>query len=85
LFLNIIIYFNLFKFHHFLRSLSEQGSCLSDAKGALTLEFEAEYGKYSLPGRFYTIDQQCQFIFGSFSRFCNGVSVFIKFLLLFVF
>ena len=48
--------------------------CLSNIPGGLSVEFNKVYGDEYLPGKTYSIDQQCKLIWGTLSHFCNGVS-----------
>ena len=53
--------------------MTDDGACLSNAPGQLQQEYESVYGKYTLPGQIFSIDEQCKFIFGKLSFFCKGV------------
>ena len=57
------------------RDLTEQGSCLSKAPGQLQQEFESVYGKNTLPGRIFSVDEQCRLIYGKLSFYCKGVRI----------
>ena len=57
------------------RDLTEQGSCLSKAPGQLQQEFESVYGTKTLPGQFFSVDEQCKLIHGSLSFYCKGVKL----------
>ena len=50
---------------------------MSDKPGQLSVDFTKAYGN-TLAGQQFSIDQQCQFIFGPTSHFCNGVSIFFN-------
>jgi hypothetical protein len=70
------------------RNVSDNANCLSDIPKTASSYISTYYKtqiietqnsnvneKYNiLPGQDYDADQQCKLIFGSFSRFCNGVS-----------
>jgi hypothetical protein len=58
--------------------LTEQGECLSKGPGQLQQQFEAVYGNDSLPGQFFSVDEQCKLIRGPLSFYCKGVRLEIK-------
>jgi hypothetical protein len=53
--------------------LTEQGTCLSKGPGQLQEQFKATYGNDSLPGRYFSADEQCKLIRGPLSFYCKGV------------
>ena len=57
--------------------MTVRGSCLSKAPGQRQLqqEFESVYGKNTLPGRIFSVDEQCKLIWGKLSFYCKGVKV----------
>ena len=57
------------------RNLTVRGLCLSKAPGQLQKEFESVYGTRTLPGQFFSVDEQCKFIWGKLSFYCKGVKV----------
>ena len=56
---------------YILRTITTAGQCLLNipAQAANSLYNATQY-----PGQCYSLDQQCQLIFGLNSRYCNGVS-----------
>jgi hypothetical protein len=46
---------------------------LSKGPGQLQEQFKATYGNDSLPGRYFSADEQCKLIRGPLSFYCKGV------------
>ncbi len=60
--------------------MTEQGACLSKVPvpGQLQKQFEVTYGNDSLPGQFFSVDEQCKMIRGPLSFYCKGVRLETK-------
>ena len=51
-----------------LRSVSDAGQCLVNTPAAPLTTY---YNSTILPGQLYTVDQQCQFLYGPNSNYAN--------------
>jgi hypothetical protein len=67
---------------NFLSNVSSTASCLANVPTTFNSFFRTEYIRTKtdsevLLGQLYSLSQQCRLIYGSFSHYCNGVSIIL--------
>jgi hypothetical protein len=55
--------------------LSVNAKCLTNIP---TSTFQSLYKGLRFPGQCYSLNQQCQYLYGANSIYCNGVSLYFK-------
>ena len=63
---------------NFLSNVSSAANCLANVPPTFNSFFQTEdirtqWNSSVQLGKLYSLDQQCRLIYGSFSRYCNGV------------